>query len=461
MAFRKYTKCYEYPGPLHSAGKPFNKKRDSVFDLAVAATIALSIMASGIIIGAAGGPVGLVIGAIAGFVVGVIVGVAHTITQGANKWLYQRLICLAGRPKCAVGIVVEGPAYSELGDLDNDEFFDLQLMPHRKEDNYVTLYDPASPQQGAPRYGTVAADQTAHIVAHPQNEIYLDNFQGEELLKPQGRMLQPEPEYLGYNDQTKDPKELHTASGLHCEAEGDFWVRMKDLAFALGALAVPLVALTVGGAVAGGSAGFASGCALGAWFFGPIGCLIGGIIGAILGAAALGAAAGLGSKAIVDLVLQAIFDANPGEVEDANVGDASLGPIIPGNRVAVLGEFVYDGFHDGWHELHPLMAVQKIVDDRVADGDDYLTWDPFFSDGVKPPTGLSADDMRKGMNSTAFAARARDICNKWCATLREPFEPKTRQEQQKLTHRWTIHPLVDGCDPNEPPSPGPGPGDPH
>ena len=80
----------------------------------------------------------------------------------------------------------------------------------------------------------MAEGQTDHIRNHPLNEIYVDPLQGEEFLKPQTSMLMPEPLYLGYNDRNKDPKELHTASGLHCEAEGDFWVRMKDLAWAIG-----------------------------------------------------------------------------------------------------------------------------------------------------------------------------------------------------------------------------------
>ncbi len=40
-----------------------------------------------------------------------------------------------------------------------------------------------------------------------------------------------------------------------------------------------------------------------------------------------------------------IFETDPGDVEDANVGDKALGDIGDGSRVAVLGEHVYDGFH--------------------------------------------------------------------------------------------------------------------
>ena len=131
---------------------------------------------------------------------------------------------------------------------------------------------------------------------------------------------------------------------------------MNDLALAIGALVAVLTVVTVAAAAGGGVGGAAAGCAIGAVFFG-IGCLIGGIIGAIIGALAAGGAAAAVSYLIVKGTLNAVFDANPGNVEDANVGDKRLGPIRENDKVAVLGEHVYDGFHEGWHELHPLMAV--------------------------------------------------------------------------------------------------------
>jgi hypothetical protein len=153
---------------------------------------------------------------------------------------------------------------------------------------------------------------------------------------------------------------------------------------------------------------------------------------------------GLGSKALTEFVLQAIFDADRGDVEDANVGDKTLGPIIPGNRVAVLGHWVYDGFHDGWHEIHPLMAVQKILGDNDSDGDHYLTWDPRYA-ATEAPAGLTPDDIRRGLESLAFAGRAKVIRDRWCVALQEAFLPETRETQQSGLHRWTIHPAVDGC----------------
>jgi hypothetical protein len=56
------------------------------------------------------------------------------------------------------------------------------------------------------------------------------------------------------------------------------------------------------------------------------------------------------------------FHFDPGNVQDANVGDWARGPIHEGAHVAVMGRHVYDGFHEGWHEFHPLMMAMKIPD---------------------------------------------------------------------------------------------------
>jgi len=466
MAFKKHTQCYKFAPEFWPSSKPFNES--DLGTLAIVHVIqALVLTGSGAVIGLIFGGVGAIVGVIVGFIVGVTTAVATAIHSVADQWLKHRLICLADEPKCAVGTVTEGPKHGDLGDFDNDEFFDVILMPHRIEDNYVALFDPASPHASSPRYGNVAATHTANIQAHPRNEIYVDGLQGETLLKPSPALLSPH--YVGYNNETKEPNEMHTASMLHCEAEGDFWVRMKDLAIALGLLATVIAAAAVAGAVAGAGAGAAAGCAILTIvlpFLGGLACIIGAIIGGAIGAAA-GAAIAAALPALVGYgVLQAIFDADPGDVEDANVGDRNLGEIAAGSRVAVLGEHVYDGFHSGWHEFHPLMAVMKIEPDNATGKNSLLmTWNPAFRDGDEFPEdlpdmpsdilGLSIDDMQQGLNSVKFARRAKWLRDRWCDMLTKAFHPGTRTTQSGLVHRWTIHPDVDGCTPRpEPASPG-------
>jgi hypothetical protein len=228
----------------------------------------------------------------------------------------------------------------------------------------------------------------------------------------------------------------------------------------LGALIAVLAIATLAAGYGGAVAGAAVGCAIGG-IFGPIGCLIGGIIGAILGALLAGGAAAAVSYAIVNAILQSIFDADPGDIEDANIGDAELGPIGAGDRVLVFGEHVYDGFHEGWHEIHPLMAVVKLADKQTnQESSSYLEWAPRFKDSDSLPkddvpdmptdlTKLSPDDMRQGLNSDKFRRRAKWLQERWCGLMHEVFDVGVRQAQQELTNRWTIHPSVDGCRPKD------------
>ncbi|MFD4247357.1 hypothetical protein ACFWP3_38100 [Streptomyces sp. NPDC058525] len=458
MAFKKFTQCYEYKPELQPTSRPY-KKQDLLRDSVVHLILALTIWGSFTLIGTIGGPIGTIIGAIVGYFVGITTGVATALKHVSYQWRFHRLICLAREPKCAVGTVIHGPKYSAwghaiisetpFGDFDNDEYFDVRLMPHREKDDYTSLHEPpepaSDPDSVPPLYGSTAAD--AEIFANPRNEIYLDGFQGQELLQPKPQLADPNPDLgIGYNNPGKEPKEFHTASALHCEAEGDFWVRMNDMALWFGILAMVLITATAAGAAAGGAAGAAAGCALGSWVLGPVGCLIGAVIGALLGAAAGGAAAAALSEVVLNAVMKAVFFAAPGQAEDANVGDAALGEIKENSKVAVLGEHVYDGFHAGWHEFHPLMAVMKLEEDGTTPSV-MLTWDPKFSDDKDPVSNLDKESMMKGLNSEAFAEHAVKLRKDLCTRLQEAFNPTTRKTQQKLEHRWTIHPHVDGCTP--------------
>lgn len=458
MPFRKYTQCY-----VHTPGdKPFHE--DDLVGLALIHGVAPGALfgaLTGLAVGfLAGGPIGAIIGIFAG----ISVGIATALTEAANRWRYHRLVCLTG-VQCAVGIVREDPTRGDLGAFDNDEFFDLQLMPHpigdkiNKNGSEKFAYDyagqsdnyKATPPTPAPLWDATA---NANLLNHPKNDVLTDGFQGSDLVRPSITDL---PYDTSHN-------------WIHCEAEGDFWQRVTDFALALGMLAALLAIATGAAAVGGGIAGAAIGCAIGG-IFGPIGCLIGAILGAILGALLAGGAAAAISYAIIKAILQAIFDAHPGDVEDANIGDAALGPIRVGDHVVAYGEHVYDGFHEGWHELHPLMAIIKLADKKMnSESDFYLEWNPNFgaSDPLPPDlpdmpssppnqdiTHLTADDMRQGLDSDKFTRRAKWLQRRWCGMLNEAFSDGVRQNQQGLTERWTVHPLVDGCVSEEEGSPYP------
>jgi hypothetical protein len=457
MAYKHYTQCYSYP----SGGKPYNEG-DRVAFIIIQLLKAAAIGGTFALAGLVAGPIGAIIGGI----LGSIVGVTDLIDTAADQWLNHRLICLGGDPLCAVGIVSFNPAKSEWDVFDNDQFFDAVLMPHPIELADVseqTGFDPESDKAitgkaivAANRYkadGSVVDGFSANVGKHPANDILRDGFQGQELLAPRAD-IQADIDYA--------PISQHERSALHCEAEGDFWVRMKKLSPALAILLVAALITTIAVATAAGTAGAALGCTIGVFFFGPLGCAIGaffgGLLGAAAGAAAVGAATYFGA---IQPILKAIFDAAPGNVEDANVGDTSLGPIGMGDRVVVMGLHIYDGYHDGWHEFHPLMAVVKIARPE-GEPDFYLQWQPTFADDGKPPSPppgeaivLTPDDMRKGLNSDAFRKRCENLRRTWCRMLNEAFDPETRKTQQGLDQRWTIHPFVDGCRPAAPDPDGP------
>ena len=379
--YRQYTQCY-----VHTPGdKPFNKS-DLLGFVAGNAWPGGVVMILAFLSGAA------IIGYIA-----LAIQTAITITAVANAWLFHRLVCLPDTA-CVLGTVLANPTTGDLGEFDNDQFFSIRLMPH--------------PPLPATAPDAQKTDFTADVVS--------DGFQGEEVLAPR-----PSPWDLPYAAATEEER-----YALHCEAEGNFWQAMKDYA-ALTGIAVGV------GAAAGAAAGAALGCAIGG-IFGPIGCAIGAIIGAIAGAIAGAAGAGYVAASIA-------FHSDPGNVQDANVGDWALGPIHEGDHVAVMGRHVYDGFHEGWHEFHPLMMVMKIPD--------YLEQQPAIGPSDPTPAGLTTDDMKQGLGSAPFKARAIDIRGRWCKALHVVQDPGLHILQDQPENRWTIHPDIDGCDPAGMPPP--------
>jgi len=275
-------------------------------------------------------------------------------------------------------------------------------------------------------------------LAHPANDMFLDNFQGTDLVKPIFANNPPDPVDLPYDHVPSEETPLGgefpgvklSRSTLHCEAEGNFWQAMKDYAALQGA--------AVG---TGAAAGAAAGCAAGS-VFGLIGCLIGAAIGALAGG---GAAAAAGAYAA--------FNSNPGDFNDANVGDTPITPILKDDLIVVYGTHVYDGFHEGWHEFHPIMAILKFNNLNFQGAIQYLEWDPNFPDGAEVPVGLTVADMRAGLNSGAFRAAAQKVLDQWCAAISQPLAPGMANTQALPENRWTIHPAVDGCQPAGSPPP--------
>jgi hypothetical protein len=119
---------------------------------------------------------------------------------------------------------------------------------------------------------------------------------------------------------------------------------------------------------------------------------------------------------------------NPTDV-NANLGNLEQRVDI----LVVRGTWVFDTAHEGWNELHPIKQAQKIGEFTGNWQDAYNELKPLVHGG----TPLNVETYVKF----------------WCEALGKVLEPGVVLEQQKPENHWEIHPLVDGCNPEEEPPP--------
>jgi hypothetical protein len=181
-------------------------------------------------------------------------------------------------------------------------------------------------------------------------------------------------------------------AALHCEFEGAgmyiFYQWLKVI-FAI------LIAGTVAGAL----------CLIPV--IGWIACLV----AAILLAAA--AAAFIASIVHGNLDAASPSDVNPALGSALHQNDCTL---TGADLLVVSGTWVYDSLHSGWNELHPVKQCQNI-------GKWNGTW--------TFPSGRSPQEER----------------DFWCAGIASASSPLTIANQQKPENQWTVHPVIDGCTP--------------
>lgn len=99
--------------------------------------------------------------------------------------------------------------------------------------------------------------------------------------------------------------------------------------------------------------------------------------------------------------------------------------------LVVKGTWVYDSAHTGWNEIHPIKECQKIgtmigqgwAEIQVADN---------------PPVLLQIPDVPGWIAG-------------WCGLMDTAVATGTAANQQLPQNQWTVHPLVDGCDPDSSP----------
>ncbi|MEA2716271.1 MAG: hypothetical protein QOI99_588 [Actinomycetota bacterium] len=298
------------------------------------------------------------------FYLGVVA--AAEAVAACSWWLYKRLVCLGG-DRSAAGMLVEiEPAVGKsgyFGELDTDYSINLLLYPN------LPGVSQADAEISTP-YGELIRNQ----------QDIIDNvgfFQGEKATEPG----------------TTPPRE---SAVLHAEFEGggvyDFFIGASI------SLGLYIAAIIVCAAVPP-----------------PWGVLLAGLL-ALLALLAWFLSHGLGASDY----------GGPGDVQGApselhtNDPTTSFGADL----LYVQGTWVFDSFHEGWNEIHPIKKCTAIG-----------KWDGAWPADIPAVVGRLDDGF----------ADARD--------------PATIGRQQEPTHRWEIHPLVDGCG-NYPPAAPPPDSDP-
>jgi hypothetical protein len=272
--------------------------------------------------GVPAGIVGAVLGAIVGGGLGALAGFGATIGLSAvlgfcDWWFHYRLICIRD-DQCAVGTVGRTAVSTGIDDPDLDFTINLVLAP---------------------------VDKDSH----------LDGAAQIPLLQPSGqdRYYTPQPGYpplSGMNELSTEEEGSSNpkTTALHCEIEGNGMETVCTAATVAGVV----------GAVAGTAAGIAAGAAAAA------GCLAFLIFAPLcwLAAALAALAAAAATSAVVTgagWVLGVALGGDKGSPADV-AAEPGSGTIAVGDHVAIVGDWIFDNAHDGWHELHPVKKLLKL-----------------------------------------------------------------------------------------------------
>lgn len=125
-----------------------------------------------------------------------------------------------------------------------------------------------------------------------------------------------------------------------------------------------------------------------------------------------------------------------GNPTDVNANLTSIHPAAaPDGRNAdilvVKGTWVYDSAHSGWNEIHPIKQCCKIGTMLMSQWNEIEIADGQF---------LTITDIPSWVGG-------------WCSALTAATAPSTLAAQQLPQNQWTIHPVIDGCQPAGTPPP--------
>ncbi|TMQ12121.1 MAG: hypothetical protein E6J91_21490 [Deltaproteobacteria bacterium] len=319
--------------------------------------------------------------------------------------LNGKLVCL-GDDQCAVGRVA---AFETVDDksgvdkIDNDFSINLLLAPHHldefangtQEANYKWLIKDTTSwgHDGLP--GKLITEQSDMPLPRESDGGSWHSARYAGTFKTYANS-----NYISWED-PPTPGKPFDVPVFHCEIEGE---RAHAVCSTLAALSSPIPGF---GAICRFKL---FGIPLGRWACAVVAAILAPII---LAALAIAWAAG----------------------SDDNRSFDGAGSLKRGDPVIIRGRWCYDASHSGWNEIHPVMSVQRIENEKDLDGvmfkDAIARWcsltgevPPVTDPGVRP----------QGMT---------------------PEQSTVYDNQQQPENQWVIHPYVDGCEPVETAPPPP------
>ena len=332
----------------------------------------LTWAAVGALLGSLGGGWGALLGAFAALPYGIV-------TAFCDWFFHFRLICIQDN-QCAVGTIGRIEISRDFLDPDGDFNINLVLAPVA-----ITSLLNASAQLALP--------------LPPTHARYLTKFfDGSSSGQPDLPWRPDIKSTLSEDDVNAGEK---GTTALHCEIEG---TRMMTICTAtkVATFLGSVVGFLLGAAVL-------AACAASGVFF--LLCLLLAIVVALLVTGVIGLAGyGIGYAA-----------GSEGSPEDVAT-DPDSGTVEVGDCIAMIGDWIYDSGHDGWHELHPVKGLLRLQ----------------RKDEQSKHAHKKDDQSKTDPCLTMTEARIKKICS----MVRSREDPVTKQAQGLAANQWLTHPRV-------------------
>ena len=304
-----------------------------------------------------------------------------------------KLVCLGGT-QCAIGRVAGFETVDDksgFDKLDNDFSINVLLAPHD-----LAIFAQGGDQKT--NYDIVASDgmQGNLIREQPDMPMPREARTGEwhsERYDPTFTTF-PDRSYITYNPFLGSRGIPYHVPILHCEIEGERAHAVCATLNALSSFGIPGLCKFKLGPI-------------------PVGKIICNLI----------------ATALAPIIFAALVTAWIAGSEDNRDVDGA-GDLQRGECILVRGRWAYDAGHAGWNEIHAVHGVQRIPDGTCD-------WGEF-----QKARERWCDESGKAPPDEPTGARPRDMT---------PAQEAVYDARLRPENRWVLHPLVDGCAPQEEP----------